>query len=134
MIDADKAGLLDRFSETFNHNDIEGPRTCVTDDFRWIFYAGPNRPDGLIFNGIAEACQAVADRAQWQSSPIEFSDAERYQCGDKVFITYRARGVFKDTGAFDVRAVDIYSFRQGLLETKDTYWKIITGSSEQPQI
>ena len=59
------------------------------------------------------------------SEPIKFSESEEFQSGEKVIVTYRASGVFKERGPFDVRAVDIYTFRDGLLAEKDTYWKII---------
>jgi len=124
-MDADKAALLARFSAAFNGNDVTGTEACVTDDFVWVFYEGPDAPDGCILRGAAAGCRAVVERAEQLSEPIEFSESVHYQCGDTVFVTYRARGAFHATGPFDVRAIDIYRFRDGRLASKDTYWKKI---------
>jgi len=125
-IDANKATLLDRFSQAFNTNDVAGTAACVTEDFVWIFYEGPDAPDGRILHGAAAGCRAVVERAEQLREPIAFSEAERFQSGDRIFVTYRARGAFHDRGPFDVRAVDIYTFRDDKLASKDTYWKNIT--------
>lgn len=122
-IDADKAALLDAFSIAFNSNDQAATKELVTDNFRWIFYEGSESPDARIIEGVPAACEAVIERAAQLSQPIVFSERERYQSGDRVFITYRAQGAFKDSGPFDVRAVDIMTFRDEKLASKDTYWK-----------
>ncbi|MBT5264901.1 MAG: nuclear transport factor 2 family protein [Rhodospirillaceae bacterium] len=126
-MDAEKRALMDRFSPAFNSNDVTGAQTCATDDFVWIFYEGSDSPHARIIKGVAAGCQAVVERAERSSVPIRFTEPEDYQVGDKVFVTYRASGEFKDSGPFDVRAVDIYTFRDGLLASKDTYWKKIFG-------
>jgi ketosteroid isomerase-like protein len=124
-IDPAKAVLLKKFSKAFNSNDIAGTKACVTDDFKWIFYEGSNAPHGEIFHGAETACAAVVARSKKSQKQIEFSEAEEYQAGDKVFTLYRAKGSFVDSGPFDVRAIDVYSFKNDLLTSKDTYWKII---------
>ena len=117
--------LLSRFSQAFNSNVRETTRSCVTEDFEWIYYEGPDRPNGNVLQGVDQACDAVAARAARLSTPIEFSDSEEFPCGDRLFVTYRATGAFHDSGPFDVRAIDIYTFRGERLRRKDTYWKII---------
>ena len=124
-IDPAKSALLKKFSKAFNGNDIAGTEACITADFKWIFYEGSNAPDGEIFHGAKAACAAVQARSARADKEIEFSEAEEYQAGDKIFTLYRAKGSFCDSGPFDVRAIDVYSFENGLLVSKDTYWKII---------
>ena len=121
----DRSALLTRFSQAFNSKDREGTRACVTEDFEWGYYEGPHAPHGRILRGVDEACQAVLDRAARLSVPIQFTDSEEHWAGDKLFVTYRANGVFRDTGRFDVLAIDIYTFKGQRLARKDTYWKII---------
>jgi len=124
-IDPAKAALLKTFSKAFNGNDIAGTEACTTKDFKWVFYEGSSPPDGEIFHGAAAACAAIVARNGKSEKQIEFSEAEEYQAGDKVFTLYRAKGSFHDSGPFDVRAIDVYSFENDLLCSKDTYWKII---------
>ncbi len=77
-------------------------------------------------HGFEAACRMVAERAARLEAPIEWSESEEHFCGDKVLCTSRATGCFHDTGAFDVRLIDIFSFRGDRICSKDTYWKIIT--------
>jgi ketosteroid isomerase-like protein len=126
-LDRDKADHLDAFSKAFNSNDVATTAELVTEDFVWVFYEGPDSPDARILRGPAEACAAVVERSNQLEVPIRFTESERYQCGDKIFITYRAQGAFHSTGPFDVRAVDVCTFRGDRLASKDTYWKKITG-------
>lgn len=122
------AELLERFSKAFNSNDVAATADLVTEDFVWVFYEGPDSPDARVLKGPAAACAAVVERSNQLKEPIRFVETEQYQCGDKIFTTYRAQGAFHATGPFDVRAVDIYTFRGDKLASKDTYWKKITES------
>ena len=74
---------------------------------------------------VRAACAAVAERSGQLKTPIRFTEAEQHPCGERIFTTYRAQGDFHATGPFDVRAVDIYTFRDGKPASKDTYWKKI---------
>lgn len=125
-LDQDKADRLAAFSKVFNNNDVTATEKLVTGDFAWVFYEGPDSPDARILRGAAEACAAVVERSNQLKGPIRFVESMQYQCGDKIFTTYRAQGEFHATGPFDVRAVDIYTFRGDRLASKDTYWKKIT--------
>ena len=124
-IDNAKAETLKTFSKAFNTNDISGTKACTTEDFQWIFYEGADAPYGHIYSGAEDACAAVVTREKRSLRKIEFSEVEEFQSGDKVFTLYRATGEFRDTGPFDVRAIDVYSFTQNRISCKDTYWKIV---------
>ena len=126
-MDSAKQILLHQFDKALNTNDVALGSTSVTDDFVWIYYEGPNRPEGRIIRGFKAACKAVVERANRLKSPIVFSESNEFPSGDKIFTTYRVSGEFIDAGPFDVRAIDIYSFRGDRICSKDTYWKIITG-------
>ena len=62
-IDPTIAGQLARFSRAFNSNDVAEAARCVTDDFVWIYYEGPDRPEGRVIRGVEAACAAVVERA-----------------------------------------------------------------------
>ena len=126
-MDSAKQILLHQFDKALNTNDVALGSTIVTDDFVWIYYAGPKRPEGRIIRGFNAACKAVVERANRLKSPIVFCESNEFPSGDKIFTTYRVSGEFNDTGPFYVRAIDISSFRGDRICSKDTYWKIITG-------
>ena len=124
-LNSSKQSTLKIFGRALNSNDIAAGRTIVTDDFFWSYYEGPNEPDGCIIRGFEAACQVVIERNGRLKVPIVWSESNEYFCIDKVFATSRAKGEFTDTGPFDVRVIDIFSFRSNKLCSKDTYWKII---------
>ena len=125
-LDSEKQALLHRFGKALNTNDVATGSAFVTDDFVWIYYEGPDHPEGRIIHGFKAACEAVVERASRLKTPIVFSESNEYSSSDKIFAAYRVSGEFIDTGPFDVRAIDIYSFRGDKVCSKDTYWKIIT--------
>ena len=126
-VDSAKQALLHQFGKALNSNDVTTGSAFVTDDFVWIYYEGPDHPEGRIIRGFKAACEAVVERANRLKTPIVFSESNEYSSSDKIFSTYRVSGEFSDTGPFDVRAIDIYSIHSDKVSSKDTYWKIITG-------
>ena len=124
-LNSSKQATLQIFGRALNSNDVDTGRTIVTDDFFWSYYEGPDKPDGRIIRGFEAACQVVIERNERLKESIVWSESNEYFCTDKVFSTSRAVGEFIDTGPFDVRGIDIFSFRSNQLCSKDTYWKII---------
>ena len=124
-LNSSKQATLQIFGRALNSNDVDTGRTIVTDDFFWSYYEGPDKPDGRIIRGFEAACQVVIERNERLKAPIVWSESNEYFCVDKVFATSRAKGEFMDTGPFDVRVIDIFSFRSNQLCSKDTFWKII---------
>ena len=62
-IDSAKQALLYQFGKALNSNDVVRGNAFVTDDFIWIYYEGPDRPEGRIIRGFKAACEAVVERA-----------------------------------------------------------------------
>lgn len=98
-VPTDVIDLMKRFGKTFNKADVDGILECVTDDFEWRLATGPNAPNGKIVTG---------------------RDAVRQVLG-----TFHVIDSYADSAPLDVRGVDIYTLRDGLIATKDSYWKRI---------
>ena len=125
-INVPKQVTLQKFGQALNSYDLAAGSEVVTEDFVWSYYEGPDPPDGRLLHGFEAACLAVAERTGRLEAPIEWKESEEHFCGDKVLCTSRATGCFRDTGPFDVRLIDVFSFRGDRICSKDTYWKIIT--------
>ncbi len=118
--------LMKAFGKAFNRADIEGILACVTDDFEWRQAVGPDAPDGRIVSGREPVRAALAARDEHYRD-MRFSEAEICMAGDeRVLGTFRATGNYASGAPLDVRGVDIYTLRDGLIASKDSYWKIIT--------
>ena len=117
--------LLRRFGKAFNRADVDGILACVTEDFVWVQATGPDAPDGQIVRGAEEVRQALAARAEVVRD-VRFSETEVHHAPGRIIGTFRATGTYiADGSAHDVRGVDIYTVRDGLIASKDSYWKQI---------
>ena len=117
--------LLRCFGKAFNRADVEGILACVTEDFVWIQATGPDAPDGQTVQGAEEVRRALAARAKVVRD-VRFSETEVHHAPGRIIGTFRATGSYVADGtAYDVRGVDIYTVSDGLIASKDSYWKQI---------
>tara|TARA_B100001121_G_C18546662_1_gene553361 strand:+ start:67 stop:453 length:387 start_codon:yes stop_codon:yes gene_type:complete len=124
-MDQEKAmRLLRHFGKAFNQGDIEGILECVTEDFQWRLAEGPNAPDGKVVSGKDEVRAALQER-DLATKEMRFSETCIHFTGEKVFGCFRATGEMNDGTLVDQRGIDIYTFRDGKIAVKDSYWKRI---------
>jgi ketosteroid isomerase-like protein len=117
--------LFRRFGKAFNAGDVDVIAACVTPDFRWIMARGPDAPYGRIVEGRDDLRRALAERGQLLEG-VRFSEAEVFAAGDCVIGTFRMTATRRvDGAAIDLRGCDIYTLRDGLIASKDSYWKQI---------
>ena len=115
--------LFRRFGKAFNTSDVEAIAACVTPDFRWIMARGPEAPHGRIVEGREALRAALAERER-ELSGVRFSDAQVFAAGEFVVGTFRMTATRRADGvAVDLRGCDIYMLRDGLIASKDSYWK-----------
>lgn len=115
--------LFRRFGKAFNAGDVDAIAACVTPDFRWIMARGPDAPHGRIAEGREALRTALAERAL-ELEGVRFSEAGVFAAGDFVVGTFRMTATRRaDGAAIDLRGCDIYTLRDGLIASKDSYWK-----------
>ena len=122
----DKTARLAAFLKAFNGNDVASTEAVATADFVRIFCKGPLSLGGRVPRGVTAACAAVVEPSEQLKVLIHFTESQQYQCGNRTFTTYRAQNEFRNVRPFAMRAVDIYTFQDGKLAPKDSYWKKIT--------
>ena len=126
MSDALSPGLQDlfrRFGKAFNAGDVDAIAACVTADFRSIMARGPDAPHGRIVEGRDALRAALSERAQ-ELANVRFSEAQVFAAGEFVVGTFRMTATrCADNRAVDLRGCDIYTLRDGLIASKDSYWK-----------
>ena len=124
-MDQEKAmSLLRHFGKAFNKGDIEGILECVTEDFQWRLAGGPDAPDGKVVSG-KDAVRAALQERDLTTKEIKFSETSIHFTEEKVFGCFRATGELNDGTVVDQRGIDIYTFRDGKIAVKDSYWKHI---------
>ena len=116
--------LLRHFGKAFNKGDIEGILECVTEDFQWRLAEGPDAPDGKVVSG-KDAVRAALQERDLTTKEIKFSETSIHFTEEKVFGCFRATGELNDGTVVDQRGIDIYTFRDGKIAVKDSFWKHI---------
>jgi ketosteroid isomerase-like protein len=125
-LSAELQALFRRFGKAFNAGDVDAIAACVTPDFRWIMARGPDAPHGRLVEGRDALRAALAERGQ-ELEGVRFSEAEVFAAGDFVVGTFRMTATRRSDGApVDLRGCDIYTLRDGLIASKDSYWKQVT--------
>lgn len=118
--------LFRRFGKAFNAMDVDGVLACVTPDFRWIMARGPEAPHGRIVSGRDALRAALLERDR-ELTGIRFSEAQVFAASDAVIGTFRMTATRRaDNAAVDLRGCDLYTVRDGLIASKDSYWKQVT--------
>ena len=118
--------LLDAIQDAFNRRDVDGILSYFTDDCEWLMARGPDPWEAKRLRGkpaIAEALSArfavIPDMRWVDMSHFISSDA------GKACSEWTVRGTPKNGDPIDWLGCDVWTFRDGLVTKKDTYWKFI---------
>lgn len=121
--------LFRRFGRAFNAGDVDAILDCVTADFRWIMARGPEAPYGRIVSGREALRMALLERGG-ELIDVRFSEARVFPAGDRVIGTFRMTARRRADGAVvDLLGCDIYTLRDGLIASKDSYWKQVAAEN-----
>jgi ketosteroid isomerase-like protein len=118
--------LLQAFGKAYFNADKDGLLACTTQDFEWCQHIGTSAPVGNIIKGVDDVCLEIKRRKkEW--SGIKYDDFSNHFGEDMITSLFRISGIDENGEKFDVRAVDLYSVREGKIARKDSYWKQIRG-------
>lgn len=113
--------LLHAFAEAYNRHDIEALLALVTEDCVFEMAAGPEAC-GLRHQGKAALRQALP--WAWQHWPdARWDDATHVVAGPRGFSEWTFRGTDAAGRFTELRGVDLFELRDGLIARKDTYRK-----------
>lgn len=104
---------LDRIMRHFAPDAVfDGPRGAE----RW----------GTRFEG--HAAVAAAFEARFKGIPdVRYRDDEHFVSGDRGASEWTLTGTALDGTRHDIRGCDLWTFRDGLVVKKDSFWKLQTG-------
>ena len=119
--------LLDEIQDGFNRHDVAGILSHFADDCEWLMARGPDPWEARRLRGK----QAIADvlAARYAVIPdMRWEDMSHFIAADgtKACSEWTVRGTPTDgSPAIDWLGCDVWTFRDGLVTKKDTYWKHI---------
>ena len=114
---------LEELCDAFNAHDLDAVMARFADDCVLEMPRGPD-PWGARFAGKAAVRQALAGRFQGLPD-VHYGDAIHLVAGDTGISKWTLTGTTAEGRRIEVRGCDFYSFRDGLVVRKDSYWKIV---------
>jgi len=120
---AERDELLRGLARALFRNDVDAFYRIVAPDFVWSFH------DGLLTTKALAGPAAIRAHLAEQKarfSAQRFHEVVYHHAGDSTFMTFRVSETLRDTGEQrEQRGIERYTFRNGLLATKDVYRKPI---------
>lgn len=128
MNDARKVttSLLDAIQDAFNRHDVPGILSYFAEDCEWLMARGPDAPEGRRLRGTAAIAAVLS--ARYQVIPdMQWTDMSHFISADGTQATseWTVKGTPKDGPPINWHGCDIWTFRDGVVIKKDTYWKYI---------
>ena len=118
---------LTAIADAFNRHDLTAIMAFFTDD---AIFESPRGPDpwGRRFEGKASVREGLA--ARFSGIPdVHYGDDDHFVAGDRGASEWTLTGTSTDGVRLEVRGCDLWTFRDGLVTKKDSFWKIVEPSA-----
>jgi ketosteroid isomerase-like protein len=115
--------VLKAITDAFNRHDLDAIVSFFTDDAVFESPRGPD-PFGRRFEGKSAVREGLA--ARFTGIPdVHYGDDDHFISGDRGASEWTLTGTTTDGLRLEVRGCDLWTFRDGLVAKKDSFWKII---------
>lgn len=115
---------LEDLTAAFNAHDIDRIMDWFAEDCSLDLPRGPD-PHGSRFVGKTEVRRGLMTR--FETTPdVQYAEAEHFVSGTTGMSKWLLTGTTPAGEKVRVRGCDFYSFRDGKVIRKDSYWKIVT--------
>ena len=122
MDDDDTRRMLEEIAAAFDRHDLDAIMAHLADDAVFESPRGAERW-GTRFEGKAAVREAFAGR--FAGIPdVRYSDDRHFVDGDRGASEWTLSGTTTDGERIEVRGCDLWTFRDGLVVKKDSFWKI----------
>ena len=114
---------LRSIADAFNRHDLDGIMAFFTEDAIFETPKGPE-PWGRRFAGTEQVREGIA--ARFAGIPdVHYGDDSHWVSGDRGVSEWTLTGTTTDGVQVRVRGCDLWTFRDGKVVSKDSYWKIV---------
>jgi taurine dehydrogenase small subunit len=118
--------LLDTIQDAFNRHDVAGILAYFVDDCEWLMARGPDPWEGKRLRGKAAIAEVLL--ARFAVIPdMHWVDMSHFISpdGSKACSEWTVMGTPKDGEHINWLGCDVWTFSNGLVTKKDTYWKYV---------
>ncbi len=119
--------MLDAVQDAFNRHDVDGILSYFADQCEWLMARGPDPWEARRLRGkraiqeVLEARYRVIPDMRWEDMTHFISPDATQACSE-----WTVRGPPNDgSPALDFLGCDIWTFVNGAVGKKDTYWKFV---------
>ena len=110
-------------ADAFNRHDVDGVMAFFADDAVFETPKGPD-PWGRRLVGREQVREGIA--ARFAGIPdVHYGDASHWLSGDRGVSEWTLSGTTSDGERLRLRGCDLWTFREGQVLRKDSYWKIV---------
>ena len=114
--------ILEEITDAFNRHDLDAIMGYFTDDAVFESPRG-SEPWGRRFTGKDAVREGLA--ARFTGIPdVHYGDGDHFVAGDRGASEWTLTGTTTEGETLEVRGCDLWTFRDGLVTRKDSYWKI----------
>jgi len=114
---------LDGLADAFNAHDIDKIMSYFDDDCSLDMPRGP-QPHGSRYTGRDDVRRGLLTR--FASTPdVHYGDLDHFVDGNTGMSKWLLTGTTPAGEKIEVRGCDFYTFRDGKIIRKDSYWKIV---------
>lgn len=113
--------VLDEILAAFNAHDLDRIMGFFAEDCVLEMPRGPH-PWGDRYEGLAAVRAGLASRFAGMPD-VSYDEAEHFVSGDTGISQWTLRGTPASGPPIEVRGCDFYSFRNGRITRKNSFWK-----------
>jgi ketosteroid isomerase-like protein len=116
--------MLRQIAHAFDTHDLDAIMAWFADD---AIFETPSGPDAYGRRAVGKPAvrQAVSDR--FTGIPdVRYTQDDHFVAGDRGASEWTLSGTTSDGERLEFRGCDLWTFRDGLVVKKDSYWKIRT--------
>jgi ketosteroid isomerase-like protein len=115
--------LLERLAQAFNSHDIDRVMSFFAPDCSLDMPRG-SEPYGTRYIGIENVRRGLESRFE-MIPDVHYADVEHFVEGNSGMSKWLLTGTKSDGHCIRVRGCDFYTFQNGKVVRKDSYWKIV---------
>ena len=118
------ANALQLILDAFNRHDVDAIMTFFADDAIFDSPRGPD-PHGTRSTGKAAIREILTLRLLGAIPDVDYADADHFVPCDRGAAEWTLTATTVEGDHLELRGCDLWTFRDGLVTRKDTFWKIV---------
>ena len=123
-VEAPTTDTLEAIADAFNRHDVDAIMAFFAEDAVFEAPAGPDTwgrrlvGEDQVREGFAARFAGIPD--------VHYGDASHWVSGDRGVSEWTLTGTTTEGARLELRGCDLWTFRNGQVVRKDSYWKIVS--------